>query len=104
MTGPRSPRYRILQELSTKESIWGDKFQETGGSPLNTLSEAAMRGRVLMLKRMKRNLIIDWHPIIDILLNDYERDLRRLEILRHGPDEPDVLDRDFDEDDGCPND
>lgn len=68
-------------------------------SPLIGLSEEDMMTRVVMLKRMKRLLIGEWHPIIDILLGDYERDLARIRLLREPPDADDVLDRDFNEGD-----
>ena len=85
-----------LQYISRKEqSMTSIQFIEERLSPLIGLSEQAMRGRVIMLKRMKRNLIIDWHPVIDVLLKDYERDLNRVEALREAPEAPDVLDRDF---------
>jgi hypothetical protein len=74
-----------------KNGLTADQF--VGGerlSPLIGLDERAMRGRVVMLQRMKRNLITEWHPVIDILLGDYERDLKRMERLRFGDDDPDA--------------
>jgi len=70
--------------------------------PLIWLTESAIRGRVIMIHRMKRNLICEWHPILDILLGDYERELKRVEALREPPepvnsDDPDAQDRDFDD-------
>lgn len=58
------------------------------------LTEEEMMGRVTMLKRMKRLLIVDWHPVIDTLLGDYERNLKRLTALREPVDmeESDCLD------------
>lgn len=77
------------------------QFIEGRASPLVGLSIQDMAGRVVMLKRMRRLLIVDWHPIIDILIGDYERDIKR---LRPEPDddedgEPDVLDQDMDMED-----
>jgi DNA-binding MarR family transcriptional regulator len=46
------------------------------------LTEEEMSARVVMLKRMKRLLIVEWHPTIDVLLGDYERNLSRLLALR----------------------
>lgn len=70
-------------------------------NPTVGLTESTIRGRVLMLHRMKRNLICDWHPILDILLGDYEQELKRVEALREPPDPSavafDVQDRDFDD-------
>jgi hypothetical protein len=87
-----------LQFVSKKESTMSTvQFVDERLSPLIGLSEQGMRGRVIMLKRMKRNLISDWHPVIDVLLNDYERDLKRMERLREPPDADDVLDRDIDD-------
>jgi hypothetical protein len=77
--------------LALHSFVIGDKL-----SPVIGLSEEAMRGRVTMLKRMKRLLIVDWHPVIDILLGDYERNLRRVELLREPDNDPDPQDRDFD--------
>lgn len=92
MTGPRIKAERILAS-----ELWGDVMEERL-TPVHSLTESAMRGRVIMLKRMKRTLICDWHPIIDVLLGDYEGELRRAESLRETPDtEPDVQDRDFDD-------
>lgn len=68
-------------------------------SPLIGLSEVDMLNRVVMLKRMKRLLIGEWHPIIDVLLGDYERDLKRVRLLREPEDDADggidVLDQDM---------
>jgi hypothetical protein len=51
----------------------------TRASPVVGLTESEARTRVLMLKRMKEKLIYEWHPIIDVFLRDYERDLGRVE-------------------------
>lgn len=36
------------------------------------LTESELMGRIAMLERMKRLLICDWHPVIDVLLKDYK--------------------------------
>lgn len=51
------------------------------------LEEREARNRVIMLKRMKERLIIDWHPVIDVLLGDYERGLQHVEGVRYGTDD-----------------
>ena len=100
------PKFKSAEQEILHQFVIGDKL-----SPVIGLSEEGVRGRVIMLKRMRRLLIVDWHPIIDILLGDYERDLKRVETLRESDDEPlqgggvtapkfdddepDVQDRDF---------
>jgi hypothetical protein len=84
------PKFKSVEQEILHHFVIGEKL-----SPIIGLSEESVRGRVIMLKRMRRLLIIDWHPIIDILLGDYERDLKRVEALRENDDEPDVQDRDF---------
>lgn len=88
-----------LQYLRKDEQALSQiQFIDERLSPLIGLTEQGMRGRIIMLNRMKRNLIEDWHPIIDILMGDYERDLKRIEAFRESPDtEPDCQDRDFDD-------
>lgn len=83
--------------LLSDGKMTSDQFVPERLSPLIGLTEQTMRDRVIMLKRMKSRLIIDWHPIIDVILRDYERDIGRVEGNREPPeaDEPDVLDRDF---------
>lgn len=44
------------------------------------IDEETARNRVAMLKRMKARLISDWHPIIDILLRDYEGSLTKMDV------------------------
>lgn len=83
--------------LLTNGKLTVDQFMPERLSPLIGLTELEMRNRVVMLKRMKERLICEWHPIVDKLLQDYERDLRRAEGEREppDPDDPDILDRDF---------
>lgn len=73
-------------------------------SPLIGLNEDEMLARVVMLKRMRRLLIPEWHPVINVLLRDYEADIKRLGLLREpldkGEDDFDPLDRDFDDGNG----
>lgn len=68
-------------------------------SPAGSLTEGQMRDRIVMLKNMKDRLITSWHPVLDILIKDYQREVDRVESFREPPepDEIDVLDRDFDE-------
>lgn len=91
--GPNDRTYALLS--SGKMTF--DQFEPEKLSPLIGLTELEMRNRVIMLKRMKERLICDWHPIVDKLMSDYERDLKRFEYDRDPPDsdDPDVLDRDF---------
>lgn len=56
------------------------------------VDEHTARARVLMLNRMKRNLISEWHPIIDVLLGDYTKGLKRIDVARDGPDD-DVIEQ-----------
>jgi hypothetical protein len=51
-------------------------------SPLIGLTEDVMQNRVHMIKRMKDRLISEWHPVLNVLLGDYERDLQRVRIVR----------------------
>lgn len=51
-------------------------------SPVVGMTEQDARSRVFMLKRMKERLIQEWHPIIDKIIEDYQRDLRRVEAER----------------------
>lgn len=93
MSGPR------ISKITSAE-LWGEQFTEQAIlNPAWGLTEAGMRGRVIMLKRMRRILICEWTPIIDILLGDYERILAHVESLREKPEDvdPDVQDRDFDQ-------
>lgn len=91
------------QYIKLGKIVMGDEqFIQGRLSPLIGMTEEVMRGRVIMIKRMKSRLICEWHPILDVLLGDYERDLKRVEALREPPeaDEPrlqdfDVLDRDL---------
>lgn len=66
-----------------------NQFKPGKLSPLVGLEEHEMRGRVTMLERMRRLLICDWHPILDIIINDYKKDIRRIEVARYGADEDD---------------
>lgn len=50
------------------------------------LDEHAARTRLTMLKRMKGRLIGDWHPMLDLLIGDYERGLKNVESIRYGAD------------------
>lgn len=92
------------QYLKLGKVVMGEEqFIQDRLSPLMGMTEDAVRGRVTMIKRMKSRLICEWHPILDILLGDYEKDLMRVEALREPPEanEPrlqdfDVLDRDLD--------
>lgn len=89
------------QYCTREPNLSSDHFMEDRLSPLVGLSESEMQGRVVMLKRMLRLLIPDWHPIINVILGDYERDLLRLKLLREPPEDGDafdVLDRDFEKD------
>lgn len=36
------------------------------------LTESELWARVNMLERMKRLLVCEWHPVIDVLLKDYK--------------------------------
>ena len=91
------------QYLRLGKVVMGEEqFIQDRLSPLIGMTEEVMRGRVMMIKRMKSRLICDWHPVLDVLLGDYEKDLKRMEALREPPesDEPrlqdfDVLDRDL---------
>lgn len=84
------------------DGLASEQFEPTKLSPLIGLTEEQMINRVRMLKRMKRLTICDWHPVIDVLLEDYERDIKRMGIQRWGPDvdadtAPDCLDRDLEQ-------
>lgn len=50
------------------------------------LDEREARNRVSMLKRMKERLVIDYHPILDMVIGDYESGLRKVEAIRYGAD------------------
>lgn len=56
------------------------------------LEEETARDRVIMLKRMKSRLIREYHPILDVFIEDYERGLKAIELLRYGPDDDDDSD------------
>lgn len=75
-------------------------YTDDNMSPVSGLTEAQMRDRVVMIKNMKARLIISWHPVLDILLADYEQELRRIEAIREPPEkadeEFDPMDHDID--------
>lgn len=48
-------------------------------SPVVGLTERQALDRIIMLNRMKERLIKEWHPVIDVILNDYKRDLGRVQ-------------------------
>lgn len=48
-------------------------------SPLVGLTQEEVLTRLHMLRRMKAQLIVDWHPVLDKIIGDYERDMRRVE-------------------------
>lgn len=86
-----------------KEKLTSLSFPLGSASPLVGLNEDQMLARVVMLKRMKRLLIAEWHPVINVLLSDYENDIRRIGLTREPldyDDEFDPLDRDFDDGNG----
>lgn len=43
------------------------------------IDERTARSRVIMLKRMKSRLIIEWHPALDLLIADYEGGLKAID-------------------------
>lgn len=50
------------------------------------MTEETARDRVIMLQRMKTRLICEWHPVLDVLIKDYERGLKKIDVARDGPD------------------
>lgn len=85
----KDDQYWSLREQSLE--LKPDQFKDERLSPLIGLTEQDMLNRVVMLKRMKRLLIVDWHPIIDVLIVDYERDLNRVQLLREPVESEDDL-------------
>lgn len=55
------------------------------------LEEEVARSRVLMLKRFRDRLHNDLHPIVSIIIADYERGLRAVEAVREGGEDADAL-------------
>lgn len=51
------------------------------------LDEREARSRLLMVKRMKERLISEYHPMLDLVIADYERGLRNVEGIRYGTDD-----------------
>lgn len=51
------------------------------------MEEDTARDRVIMINRMKGRLISEWHPVLDVLLKDYERGLKQIDLERDGPDD-----------------
>lgn len=95
--GKHDLQYRIRQ---TEPTLQPSQFcNDARLSPLIGLNEVQMQGRMVMLKRMRRLLIPEWHPILDTIIGDYERDLKRMKLLREPEDDVeggiDVLDRDM---------
>lgn len=50
------------------------------------LSEETVKSRVHMIRRMKASLIEQWHPVLNVMLRDYESGLKSADNLRFPPD------------------
>ena len=71
--------YELIQEQPHKMSV----AENVGSLKYDFgVDEETAKKRVVMLRRMKSNLICEWHPVLDILLGDYMRGVEAVDAAR----------------------
>lgn len=67
--------YELLLKLPMENSDSPEPIKLLGGD------EKTARNRIIMLRKMRAKLICEWHPILDIVIRDYETGLRNLDFV-----------------------
>lgn len=74
-----------IYELVDKSNV--PEFSSNRLPELFGLDESTARARATLLKKFRDRLHCELHPVLNLVINDYERGLRVLEAIREG--EPD---------------